>query len=54
LTLYFINFLELPSCFSAAKLSTVAASYLPALAFALAYILSIGRWASWVLFWCGR
>jgi hypothetical protein len=37
----FINFLELPSRFS--KLSTLAASYLSALAFARAYILSMGR-----------
>jgi hypothetical protein len=44
----FGTFLELPS--RAAKLSTVAASYLPALAFALVYILSIGRSASLVLF----
>jgi hypothetical protein len=45
----FINFLELPGRFSrirAAKLSPVAASYRTALAFALVYILSIGRSAS--------
>jgi hypothetical protein len=46
--LHFINFLESPSRFS--KLSTVAASYLSALAFARAYTLSIGGSASRVLF----
>jgi len=54
LTLYFIHFLELPSSFSAAKLSTVAASYLPALAFALTYTLYIGGSVSRVFFLCGR